>query len=111
MPRRRTCRIDIPDAILRRRRALDEDEWAIMRSYVAIGARVIGEHASASCARRIALGHHEKWDGSGYPLGLAGEAIPLEARIVAIADVFDVLTRVRRTRPRGRWSTPGPAPA
>ncbi|WP_314410580.1 HD domain-containing phosphohydrolase [Pseudomonas kuykendallii] len=90
-------KIGIPDAILRKRGALDEDEWRVMRSHVTIGARIIGEHASGllRTAQRIALGHHEKWDGSGYPLGLAGEAIPLEARIVAIADVFDALTSVR----------------
>lgn len=90
-------KIGIPDAILRKRGALDEDEWRVMRSHVTIGARIIGEHPSGllRTAQRIALGHHEKWDGSGYPLGLAGEAIPLEARIVAIADVFDALTSVR----------------
>ncbi len=90
-------KIGIPDAILRKRGALDEDEWRVMRSHVTIGARIIGEHPSGllRTAQRIALGHHEKWDGSGYPLGLAGEAIPLEARIVAIADVFDALTSLR----------------
>ncbi|WP_313513664.1 two-component system response regulator [Pseudomonas sp.] len=90
-------KIGIPDAILRKRGALDEDEWAVMRSHVLIGAKIIGEHASGllRTAQRIALAHHEKWDGSGYPHGLAGEAIPLEARIVAIADVFDALTSVR----------------
>jgi len=90
-------KIGIPDAILRKRGALDDDEWRVMRSHVTIGARIIGEHPSGllRTAQRIALGHHEKWDGSGYPLGLAGEAIPLEARIVAIADVFDALTSVR----------------
>jgi putative two-component system response regulator len=90
-------KIGIPDAILRKRGALDEDEWAVMRSHVLIGAKIIGEHASGLLftAQRIALAHHEKWDGSGYPHGLAGEAIPLEARIVAIADVFDALTSVR----------------
>jgi putative two-component system response regulator len=90
-------KIGIPDAILRKRGALDEDEWTVMRSHVLIGAKIIGEHPSGllRTAQRIALAHHEKWDGSGYPHGLAGEAIPLEARIVAIADVFDALTSVR----------------
>ncbi|MFX8496808.1 HD domain-containing phosphohydrolase, partial [Acinetobacter baumannii] len=62
-----------------------------------IGAEIIGEHPSGvlQLAREIALAHHEKWDGSGYPRGLAGEAIPLSARIVAIADVFDALTTRR----------------
>ena len=68
-----------------------------MRRHPEIGAEIIGEHASGvlCMARQIALTHHEKWDGSGYPEGLAGEAIPLAARIVAIADVFDALTTRR----------------
>ena len=90
-------KIGIPDAILRKPGKLDPDEWKVMASHVEIGARIIGEHASGllAMARRIALGHHEKWDGSGYPNALAGEEIPLEARIVAIADVFDALTSER----------------
>ena len=76
---------------------LDADEWATMRRHPEIGAEIIGEHPSGvlRLARSVALAHHEKWDGSGYPAGLAGEQIPLEARIVAIADVFDALTSER----------------
>ncbi|NMY50615.1 HD domain-containing phosphohydrolase [Pseudomonas sp. WS 5011] len=90
-------KIGIPDAVLRKPGKLDEQEWAVMRQHVEIGARIIGEHASGllRTAQRIALTHHEKWDGSGYPNGLSGEEIPLEGRIVAIADVFDALTSVR----------------
>lgn len=90
-------KIGIPDAVLRKPGKLDEQEWAVMRQHVEIGARIIGEHASGllRTAQRIALTHHEKWDGSGYPNGLSGEDIPLEGRIVAIADVFDALTSVR----------------
>ena len=90
-------KIGIPDHILRKPQGLTPDEWAVMRSHAAIGADIIGEHASGvlHIAGKIALRHHEKWDGSGYPDGLAGEAIPLEARIVAITDVFDALTSVR----------------
>jgi len=97
-------KIGIPDAILRKPGRLDEDELRVMRTHPEIGARIIGDHAEGmlAMARRIALFHHEKWDGSGYPHGLAGEAIPLEARIVAVADVFDALTS---TRPYKRaWS-------
>lgn len=90
-------KIGIPDAVLRKPGKLDSEEWAIMRGHVEIGARIIGEHASGllKTAQIIALTHHEKWDGSGYPNGLRGEAIPIEGRIVAIADVFDALTSVR----------------
>ena len=90
-------KIGIPDAVLRKPGPLDADEWATMRRHPEIGAENIGEHPSGvlQLAREIALAHHEKWDGSGYPRGLAGEAIPLSARIVAIADVFDALTTRR----------------
>jgi putative two-component system response regulator len=90
-------KIGIPDAILRKPGKLDADEWSVMREHSRIGAKIIGEHPGGllKMAHNIALYHHEKWDGSGYPHGLRGEAIPLEARIVAIADVFDALTSER----------------
>ena len=90
-------KIGIPDRILQKPGPLDPDEWAIMQTHPTIGGDIIGEHAHGmlAMAREIALAHHEKWDGSGYPLGLAGTAIPLSARIVAVADVFDALTSAR----------------
>jgi len=90
-------KIGIPDRVLQKPGPLDPDEWKIMQSHAQIGADIIGhhEHGVLALARNIALTHHEKWDGSGYPNGLAGEAIPLEGRICAIADVFDALTSVR----------------
>ena len=90
-------KIGIPDAVLRKPGPLDADEWDTMRRHPEIGAEIMGEHPSGvlQLAREIALAHHEKWDGSGYPRGLAGEEIPLSARIVAIADVFDALTTRR----------------
>ena len=90
-------KIGIPDAVLQKPGPLDEREWDIMRRHPLIGAEILGAHQSGllSIARRIALAHHEKWDGSGYPHGLAGEGIPIEARIIAISDVFDALTSVR----------------
>jgi len=68
-----------------------------MQTHAEIGARIMGDDRSSllQLAAIIARGHHERWDGGGYPQGLAGEAIPLAARIVAIADVFDALTSVR----------------
>ena len=82
-----------------------------MRRHPEIGAEIIGEHPPGvlQLAREIALAHHEKWDGSGYPRGLAGEAIPVSARIVAVADVFDALTTRRPYKEpwpcRMRWTT------
>ena len=68
-----------------------------MQTHTTIGGDILsGDTSDLLCmAREIALSHHEKWDGSGYPAGLAGEAIPLTGRIVALADVFDALTSVR----------------
>lgn len=90
-------KIGIPDAVLLKPGKLDADEWAIMQQHAQMGAEILGEHTSGllRLASEIALNHHEKWDGSGYPRGLAGEAIPHEARIVALADVFDALTSER----------------
>ncbi|KOO16204.1 chemotaxis protein CheY [Vibrio xuii] len=90
-------KIGIPDAVLRKPGKLDKDEWEVMQTHVQIGADIIdnGDSLLLQMAQEIALYHHEKWDGSGYPHGLKGEEIPLSARIVAIADVFDALTSER----------------
>ena len=90
-------KIGIPDAILQKPGKLTDDEWQIMRQHTVIGAKIIGDHPTGllHTAQIIALNHHEKWDGSGYPNGLAGEDIPHVARIVAITDVFDALTSER----------------
>ena len=90
-------KIGIPDAVLQKPGPLDDREWEIMKRHPLIGAEILGQHQSGllAMAQRIAVAHHEKWDGSGYPNGVAGEDIPIEARIIAIADVFDALTSVR----------------
>ena len=90
-------KIGIPDSILGKPGKLDPDEWEIMQTHVTIGGDIIGDNDSKllKLAQEIALYHHEKWDGSGYPHKLSGEDIPLSARIVAIADVFDALTSER----------------
>ncbi|MFT5789214.1 MAG: putative two-component system response regulator [Shewanella sp.] len=90
-------KIGTPDSILKKPGKLDEHEWEEMQRHAEIGAKIIGEHKDPllKMAKRIALSHHEKWDGSGYPNGIAGKDIPIEGRIVAIADVFDALTSIR----------------
>ncbi|MBO2558051.1 response regulator [Shewanella algae] len=90
-------KIGTPDAVLKKPGKLDAEEWRIMQQHAEIGAEIIGEHPDhlLQMSRRIALTHHEKWDGSGYPNGLKGNDIPIEGRIVAIADVFDALTSIR----------------
>ncbi len=94
-------KIGIPDAILLKPGKLDAEEWKIMHQHPVMGAEIIGKHDNEllETARVIALSHHEKWDGSGYPLGLRGTDIPLAGRIVAIADVFDALVSVRPYKP------------
>lgn len=90
-------KIGIPDRVLLKPGKLDADEWRIMRSHTSIGAQMLSGHPSPllRMAADIALSHHEHWDGGGYPQGLAGESISLEARIVAVADVFDALLAER----------------
>lgn len=90
-------KIGIPDHILLKPGKLDAEEWRIMKTHPTIGASILDGHDSKimRIATSIAATHHEKWDGSGYPKGLAGEEIPLEGRIAAICDVFDALTSPR----------------
>jgi putative two-component system response regulator len=97
-------KIGISDKILLKPGPLDEAEWEIMKRHTVIGAEILGDHSSElmKIARTVALRHHERWDGGGYPGGLVGEAIPLAARIVAVADVFDALLSVRPYK--GAWS-------
>jgi putative two-component system response regulator len=93
--------IGIPDAIMLKETSLTEEEQRIMRTHVAIGARILagGQSELLQTAQRIALSHHERWTGRGYPNGLAGERIPIEARIVGMVDSFEALTHERPFRP------------
>lgn len=90
-------KVAIPDDVLLKKERLTAEEMATVRTHAAIGERILGESPSRliRLAAEIAGGHHERWDGTGYPRGIAGLAIPLAARIVAVADVFDALTTVR----------------
>ncbi len=90
-------KIGIPDDILSKPGRLNAEERAIMERHTEIGAEIIGKHDTPllNMARTVALTHHEKWDGNGYPRGLKGENIPLAGRIVAVADVFDALISKR----------------
>jgi putative two-component system response regulator len=90
-------KIGIADAILLKPGKFEPHEWEIMKTHASIGGKLLeGDDSDLMrMAREIALTHHEKWDGSGYPNGLAGEAIPQAGRIAALADVFDALTSER----------------
>jgi putative two-component system response regulator len=90
-------KIGIPDRVLLKPGKLSPSEWRLMQTHTTIGAKVLRGSRSpvVQMAEVIALTHHEKWDGTGYPHGLAGEEIPLVARICAVCDVFDALISQR----------------
>lgn len=96
-------KVGIPDAILRKPGPLNEQEWEVMKTHAQLGSEAIElaerdaekDVEFLALAKEIAHWHHEKWDGSGYPDGLAGDAIPVSARIMALADVFDALISAR----------------
>jgi HD-GYP domain-containing protein (c-di-GMP phosphodiesterase class II) len=96
-PMHDTGKIGISDYILQKPMKLKEDEWEIMKTHCAVGYKILSKSETPlfQLAASIALNHHEKWDGSGYPRSLKGKTIPKEARVVAIADVFDALTMKR----------------
>ena len=90
-------KVGVPSAILQKPGPLDTEEWRVMRRHPKMGSDIlsVSDAPVFQLASEIALGHHERWDGSGYPNGTAGKEIPESARIVALADVFDALTSVR----------------
>jgi len=100
-------KVGIPDHVLLKPGRLDADEWALMQQHARLGAdaiaRAVADMAQPidflACAQQIALHHHERWDGLGYPDGLAGDAIPLPARLMALADVFDAMISRRVYKP------------
>lgn len=100
-------KVGIPDAILQKPGRLTPEEWEVIKTHAALGAKAIERaERDAHCptdflalAKEIARWHHEKWDGSGYPDGLVGDAIPLPARLMAISDVFDAMISTRAYKP------------
>jgi response regulator RpfG family c-di-GMP phosphodiesterase len=90
-------KIAVPDSVLLKPGRLTEEEFEVVKTHAVLGARVLagGDSDLLICAEQVARSHHERWDGTGYPDGLAGEAIPLEGRLVHVADVFDVLVHER----------------
>jgi putative two-component system response regulator len=97
-------KLGIPENILMKAGTLNEAELASVKKHAAVGAQILSQcrHPAFRLAEDIAHCHHEKWDGSGYPRGLKADAIPLAARIVALADVYDTLTHARPYK--GAWS-------
>jgi len=94
-------KIAVPEAILRKPSSLEPEEWHLMRQHSALGSAILANSTSEilQAGRVMALHHHERWDGAGYPQGLAGDAIPLWGRICAVGDVFDAVTSERPYKP------------
>ena len=92
-------KVAIPDAILYKPSSLDDDERALMSRHPVIGAEIVQGIEFLAEAAEVVRSHHERWDGTGYPDGLAGEEIPLAARVFSVADVLDALTTDRPYRP------------
>ena len=111
-------KIAIPEEILRKPEPLDEIEWELMRKHTLVGERILGTSPSLAPVARLVRSSHERWDGEGYPDGLAGEEIPLGARIILICDAFDamrkrasLLDRARSASAPSPRSAAGPAPS
>ncbi len=92
-------KVGIPDAILKKTAPLTPEEFEVMKKHTLYGYELLSMARADDVAKNIALSHHERMDGTGYPFGLKGEAIPLEARIVSLADVLDAITTARPYKP------------
>jgi len=99
-------KVGVPDRVLQKGGPLTEEEWIIMKTHTTMGANILRDSnvPFIQMGARIAASHHEKWDGTGYPMGLAGEAIPVEARITCLVDVYDAL--INRRIYKRPWGEP-----
>ncbi len=93
-------KVGVPDRVLTKAGPLDAGEWVVMKQHPTIGTSLLRNVPFLLPALEVVANHHERWDGTGYPQGLAGEAIPVAGRIVAVADAFDALTSDRVYRGR-----------
>ena len=91
-------KLAIPDAILHKPGPLDDQEWEFMRRHTIVGERIVSSATSLQDVGPLVRSSHERWDGGGYPDGLAGEAIPLGARVIAVCDAYDAMTTTRAYR-------------
>ena len=91
-------KIAVPDAVLHKADELSNEEWEVMRRHPQVGCKIVSQVELLASAGDIILAHHERFDGSGYPRGLAGEEIPLGARIFSVADAYDAMTSNRPYR-------------
>jgi HD-GYP domain-containing protein (c-di-GMP phosphodiesterase class II) len=97
-------KVAVPDAVLFKPGPLDEDEWALMRRHPDVGSEILRHIDFLDDAKLVVRHHHERWDGRGYPDGLSGEAIPVQARVFALADTLDAITTERPYRRSQSWS-------
>jgi HD-GYP domain-containing protein (c-di-GMP phosphodiesterase class II) len=97
-------KVGVPDAILFKSSALTEEEYALVRKHPVIGSEILRDVEFLGEGKLVVRHHHERWDGSGYPDGLAGESIPLAARVFAVADALDALTTDRPYRPASTFA-------
>jgi len=96
-------KVTVPDQILNKPGPLNDEEWTVMRRHPMVGARILRDISHLQPAMPYILYHHERWDGSGYPEGLRGRGIPIEARLLAIADVYDAVTTNRPYHPPQKY--------
>lgn len=92
-------KVGIPDSILKKPSGLTPDEWKVMKTHCNIGERIANESSELKVISHLILKHHERWDGTGYPLGLSEDEIPIECRVLSIVDSFDAMTNDRPYRP------------